>query len=93
MAVNDRAALGVYQAAKEMGVQIPEDFGIVAFGCNATAQTFSPPLSIINQDPRTLSLTATHLLVKEILGKSSSKYEQIKIDEAFIWNHSIRYTN
>lgn len=93
LAVNDRAALGVYQAAEEVGLQIPEDIGIVAFGCNETAQTFAPPLSIINQDPRALSLTATHLLVKEILEKSSSKHEQIKIDETFIWNHSIRYNN
>lgn len=92
LAVNDRAALGVYQAATEVGLQIPDDFGIVAFGCNETARTFTPTLSIINQDPRTLSRTATHLLVKKILDKSLAKYEQIKIDESFIWNNSIRHT-
>ena len=93
LAVNDRAALGVYQAAKELGLKIPQDFGIVAFGCNEIAQTFSPPLSIIHQDPRALSLTATHLLVKEIEEKSYSNHIQLKIDETFFWNQSILYPN
>lgn len=93
LAVNDRAALGVYMAAKELGLQIPEDFGIVAFGCNEVAQTFLPPLSIIDQNPQALSLAATHLLVKEILDKNSLEHEQIKINETFIMNNSIRYTN
>ena len=89
-AVNDRAALGVYRAAKEVGVKIPEDVGIVAFGFNEIAQTFTPSLSIINQNPRNLGLTATNILIEEIEKKTTDKKNQITIEEEFIWNNSIK---
>jgi len=87
--VNDRAALGVYHAAKEVGVKIPEDIGIAAFGFNEIAQTFTPPLSIINQNPRKIGLAATNMLIEEIQNKNADKKNQITIEEEFLWNDSI----
>jgi LacI family transcriptional regulator len=89
LTVNDRAALGVYHAAKQVGVRIPEDIGIVAFGFNEIAQTFTPPLSIINQNPRKMGLAATNMLIEEIENKNSDEKNQITIEEEFIWNDSI----
>ncbi len=88
-AVNDRAALGVYHAAKQVGVRIPDDIGIVAFGFNEIAQTFTPPLSIINQNPRKIGLAATNMLIEEIENKSADKKKHIAIKEEFLWNASI----
>ncbi len=88
-AVNDRAAFGVYQAAKKMGVRIPEDVGIVAYGFNDIAQTFTPPLSVINQNPRILAQAATDLLIGEMTGKKSKHGTNNAIPEEFIWNSSI----
>lgn len=88
-AVNDRIALGVYHAANKVGIKIPEDIGIAAFGFNEIAQTFSPKLSIINQNPRKMGLAATEMLIEEIENKNSDKKKQIAIEEEFLWNDSI----
>jgi LacI family transcriptional regulator len=88
-AINDRAALGVYHAAKEVGVKIPEDIGIAAFGFDEIAQTFTPSLSIINQNPRKIGLAATNMLIQKIENKNIDKINQITIEEEFLWNNSI----
>ena len=89
-AVNDRTALGVYHAAKEVGVRIPEDIGIAAFGFSEIAQTFTPPLTIINQNPRRIGLAAAEMLLKEIETEDSKKnIQHVVIVEEFLWNTSI----
>jgi LacI family transcriptional regulator len=92
-AVNDRAALGVYHAAREVGLRIPDDIGVVAFGFDEVAQTFTPALSIINQNPRKIGLTAAKLLIVEIENKHSSTIQQRIIEVEFLWNASIRKLN
>jgi LacI family transcriptional regulator, galactose operon repressor len=89
LAVNDRTALGVYQAAKKVGVRIPEDIGIAAFGFNEIAQSFTPALSIINQNPRLIGLTATDMLIQQIENNNANNPQQIRIKEVFHWNESI----
>jgi len=64
--VNDLVALGVYRAAKEIGLRIPEDLGIIGFGHSALAMTMIPQLTIINQNPRLIGRQAIDLLIKEI---------------------------
>jgi LacI family transcriptional regulator len=90
LAVNDRVALGIYQAAKKVGVNIPEDIGIVAFGFKETAETFTPTLSIIHQDPRKIGKLAMNILLEEIGNKKSLIKQNIKIDEEFYWNDSLK---
>jgi len=90
LSVNDRAALGVYKAAKEVGVRIPEDIGIAAFGFNEIAQTFTPSLSIINQNPRQIGLAATNMLIQEIEHNYTDIKNHLTIEEEFLWNDSIR---
>ena len=46
-----RVALGVFKAAKEAGLRIPEDIGIFGFGFNEITDNFDPQLTVINQDP------------------------------------------
>ncbi len=88
-AVNDRAALGVYQAAEEMGVNIPDDIGIVAYGFKDIAQTFTPALSVINQNPRTIGQTAAHMLIAEIEHNAGVASNAPVLKEEFLWNASI----
>ncbi len=87
--VNDRVALGAYSAIKEVGLKIPEDIGLVAFGFNETAKTFIPPLAIINQDPRQMGHIAVDTLIKVINLNTTEKPQEILIDEEFVWNSSI----
>jgi len=89
MAVNDRVALGAYRAASEAGLKIPGDIAIVGYGFCETTSMFTPPLAVINQDPRKLGITAANLLVDEIEGKVV-KHSKILIDEQFIFNGSMK---
>lgn len=87
--VNDRVAMGVYNAAKEVGLKIPEDIGIVGFGFKDTAQSFSPSLCVINQDPRKIGQVAVDTLFEEINNPGIENSQNIFIKEEFIWNNSI----
>ena len=89
LAVNDRVALGAYKGAKEVGMDIPGDIGIIGFGFSETAQMFSPTLSIIHQDPRRLGTAALETLIEEMQSTRPDKPRNVLLEEEFIWNNSI----
>ncbi len=89
LAVNDRVALGAYKAINQVGLDIPNDIGIMGFGFNETAEMFSPPLSVIHQDPRKLGTAALEMLIEEMVGPKNNGPRKVTIDEEFIWNRSI----
>jgi LacI family transcriptional regulator len=89
VAVNDRVALGAYRAAREAGMKIPGDIAIAGFGFRETTSMFSPPLAVIDQDPRKLGITAANMIIDEIEGKTEVG-ARILIDEKFIINDSIK---
>lgn len=90
LTVNDRVALGVYQACWELGLRIPEDIGVVGFGFPETTQMFNPPLAVISQDPRLMGRTALTRLIGEI-GSGPVPETEIRLAEEFIWNNSVKY--
>lgn len=55
---NDQMALGAFQAARRLGLNIPEDLGIVGFDDIPEAAYFYPPLTTIHQDTRELGAIA-----------------------------------
>lgn len=87
--VNDRVALGVYKAIEEIGLKIPDNIGVLGFGFADTVRTFSPPLSIINQDPRRVGSVAAKLLVELITDPDAVKSRNVIIEEEFLWRGSI----
>jgi LacI family transcriptional regulator len=89
-AVNDRVALGVYHAANEVGINIPNDIGLFAYGYSEIAQTFRPSLSLINQDPRMLGNIAVEVLMDRIQKENNFLERQILLKEEFVWNDSIK---
>jgi Transcriptional regulators len=89
-AVNDRVALGAYKAAKEAGLRIPEDIGILAYGFNEITDFFDPQLTVINQDPRKMGVEACKLLINEIEKKIKSGSNKIYIEEEFLWRKSVK---
>jgi LacI family transcriptional regulator len=88
-AVNDRVALGVYKAAKEAGLRIPEDIGIFGYGFKETTDFFDPQMTIINQDPRKLAIEAIKILINEIDNKPKY-HNKILIEEEFLWRKSVK---
>ena len=55
---NDQMALGALQAARRLGLSIPEDLGIVGFDDIPEAAYFYPSLTTIRQDAKEIGATA-----------------------------------
>lgn len=87
--VNDRVALGVYKAAKESGIKIPQDLKVIGYGFTETTSHFNPPLAVINQDPRKMGHVAVKKLIGEINGSQTKKPVTVYIAEEFLWNRSL----
>jgi len=68
-AANDMSAMGVYQAAREFGLQIPGDLSVIGFDNLREAAYLDPPLTTIDQFLEKMAILATELLVKLVKGE------------------------
>ncbi len=89
-AVNDRVAMGIYKAAKEAGLKIPEDIGIFSYGFHEITDFLYPQLTVIDQDPRKMGLEAIKLIINEIEKKTNNSPKKIYIEEEFLWRKSVK---
>ncbi|MCJ7702703.1 MAG: LacI family transcriptional regulator [Anaerolineales bacterium] len=55
---NDQMALGALQAARRLGLRVPQDLGIVGFDDIPEAAYFYPPLTTVRQNARRLGALA-----------------------------------
>ncbi len=63
---NDLMAIGVIQAARRLGVRIPEEFSVVGFDDIPLAQAMYPALTTIAQPIDEIARTAMSILLKQI---------------------------
>lgn len=82
-ALNDAMALGVYRAAEELGLSIPQDLSIVGFDDIPEANYIRPQLTTVRQPQREIGQTATRLLV-EIIEKPKAELETITLQTELI---------
>lgn len=66
--VGDFAALGAFDAAKEAGLRIPEDFGIIGTANEAFTSLISPGLSSLEQNPTMMGRKAAEAFLKAVEG-------------------------
>jgi DNA-binding LacI/PurR family transcriptional regulator len=72
IADTDKVALGVYQAAAELQLKVPEDISVVAFSDNSVfAPEFNPPLTGVRQNGEMLGREAARLLIEHCLNNQS----------------------
>jgi LacI family transcriptional regulator len=85
LAVTYPVALGIYMAAKEVGMTIPNDIDVICFG-NAKVQNFlSPPLSCIDQPTDLISKNAIDIMMKKIDDHDNEiKPQQIVLDTSLV---------
>jgi LacI family transcriptional regulator len=69
-AANDVSAIGVYQAAKELGLEIPRDLSVIGFDNLRDAACLNPPLTTIDQSIEKMGTMATELIVKLVKRES-----------------------
>ena len=60
-AANDLQALGVYQAAREAGLRIPEDLSVVGFDDLPVVAWVDPPMTTVHQPLTEMAAAATEL--------------------------------
>jgi DNA-binding LacI/PurR family transcriptional regulator len=60
-AANDLQALGVYQAAREQGLRIPDDLSVVGFDDLPVAGWVDPPLTTVHQPLAEMAVAAAEL--------------------------------
>jgi DNA-binding LacI/PurR family transcriptional regulator len=60
-ASNDLQALGVYQAARETGLRIPQDLSVVGFDDLPIAALMDPPMTTVRQPLTEMAVAATEL--------------------------------
>jgi len=84
LAVTYPVAIGIYMAAEELGLKIPDDIDVICFG-NASIQNYlSPPLSCINQPTDQLAVNAMRVLIDNIERKEEIVPQHIVVDTNLI---------
>jgi len=76
---NDPVAIGIYDAAKESGLRIPEDIGVIGFSDNIISRYLSPPLTTVMQPAIEIGKSAMSLLLNQIQNGLPRSPEQIVI--------------
>lgn len=66
LAANDESALGVLQAAQELGIRVPEELSVIGFDDLPFAQLLSPRLSTVRQPLERMGAEAVALLMEWI---------------------------
>jgi LacI family transcriptional regulator len=67
-ACNDNMAIGVYAAAEQLGLRVPEDLSVIGFDDLIEAQVISPPLTTVRQPVTAMGATALRALLDLRLG-------------------------
>jgi len=70
---NDLQALGVYQAAREVRLHIPEDLSVVGFDDLPVAQWVGPPMTTVRQPLMDMATKAAEMVVAMAHGEKPAQ--------------------
>jgi DNA-binding LacI/PurR family transcriptional regulator len=70
---DDVIAAGLYLAARDRGLRIPEDLSVIGFDDMDFARVLSPPLTTVALDAELLGSTAFELLEQRLAGKRTRR--------------------
>ena len=84
LAVTYPVAIGIYMAAKEVGMNIPNDIDLICFGNSQEQNFLSPPLSCVNQPTEQLAAKSMEILIENIIKKDKFSCKQIVVDTDLI---------
>ena len=74
----DRAAIGVYDAAKELGLRIGRDLSLISYDDIPEAELLTPPLTTYAVDTRRAGARLTDLLIRRIKGEAPEKLRELE---------------
>jgi DNA-binding LacI/PurR family transcriptional regulator len=90
-ACNDLLAAGVLQAAKEVGLNIPQDLSIVGFDNTVLSTTTSPMLTTISQPIKLMGAKAVDLLIEEMKEEKTNKERLLLSPELIIRQSTAKF--
>jgi LacI family transcriptional regulator len=86
----DRLAAGVYRAAHEAGLRLPQDLSVIGFADEPTAAWLDPPLTTLRQRPYDLGQAAATLLLSRMSqDQARSRRERQLIEPELIERASV----
>ncbi len=86
IACNDEMAAGVYKAAYEHGLKIPDDLSVVGFDDSPLAPRLTPALTTVRLPTRDMAKMAANI----VLGPQSDKAKTILFDSNLILRNSTK---
>lgn len=71
-AQNDRMAIGVLRAARELGISVPDELSVIGVDDMPLSSYFDPPLTTMRQDPLSIGRDAARLLIDTMEERETS---------------------
>ena len=87
---NDLTAIGVYRAAHELRLRIPDDLSVMGFDGILMGEVMGPPLTTQSIFPRKIGETAAKILLEIIEGKHKNGCVEKKIPHKLIERESVK---
>lgn len=84
---NDLQALGVFEAAREAGLRVPDDLSVVGFDDLAFVRWVSPPLTTVRQPLMQMGATAADL-VMQLTNGSRLAHERVELPTSLVVRQS-----
>ena len=70
---NDLQAMGVYEAARQLKIRIPEDLSVIGFDDIQTAAYMGPALTTVRQPLQDMAATAARMVIDTNEGRKIQK--------------------
>jgi LacI family xylobiose transport system transcriptional regulator len=84
---SDLQAFGVYEAARHVGLRIPEDLSVVGFDDLPLTRWLSPPLTTIRQPLAEMAATSTRLIMACLRGETPQE-QRVELPTSLIRRES-----
>ncbi|EHV9684039.1 substrate-binding domain-containing protein [Vibrio parahaemolyticus] len=89
---NDMMAMGVINAANELGIKVPDDLSIIGYDDIHIAKFMSPSLTTIHQPKYRLGQAAVETLVRRLDDKSSEA-QVVQLEPTLVVRNSVKLLN
>lgn len=77
-------ALGIYEAARELGVGIPNDLDIICFGDSDVGSFLSPAISAVRQPARELGIRSVQILLETLRDTEKTREHHVILSTQLI---------
>ncbi len=86
-------ALGIYMAASELGLKIPDDIDVICFGNAKVMKFFAPPLSCVDQPTELIAEKSMKLLLNKINNPDDKSVNEVEIPTDLVLRGTCRTFN